>query len=248
MMRTILTPITLFLLSAAALAQPARFDALLRDLGEMRQQESRSTTFIVYNTGVETLHLTKPRAGCGCTAALLSRSDIEPGDSATIAVDFHSGPAMLGEVSKTILVGHMYNGVEHDLATLRIRAEVVGDLRYEPGMLQFRAVIGDTVRFKVTFRSNSSETVEITDIVPGLLAYIDSSEGNTYHVEKVTAIPFEALEIIPSTRSIPPGGEGLLDVRFMPTAKGQINGAIRVALDRSEIRIPVVGVVLRTMP
>ena len=129
----------------------------------------------------------------------------------------------------------------------RIRAEVVGDIRYEPGMLQFRGVIGDTVRLSVTLRSNSAQTVELTEITPQLTAYVDTLEGNTYHVDQVTAMPFETVELLPSTRSIAPGAEGVLKVVFVLRHKGQINGAIRVAMPHSEIRIPVVGVVLRSL-
>ncbi len=238
----------LVLSAATALSQPARFNELTHDFGEMKQNEARSTTFTVYNTGPETLNLTPPRASCGCTAALLSQSEVKPGDSARIAVEFRSGVVMLGFVSKTIRIGHMANGQDHELATLRISAEVVGDLRFEPGMLQFRNVIGDTVRMEVVLRSNSSDTVHLGDITPGLTMYVDSSEGNTYRIDKVVSIPFEDVLVTPSVGSIAPGDEGMLTVVFTLRHKGQINGAIRVGLDKSEIRIPVVGVVLRSGP
>jgi hypothetical protein len=244
---TVTTGLFLFLTVVLA-AQPARFDALSHDFGEMGQNEARTAIFTLINTGVEVLQLTRPRASCGCTAVLLSQSELRPGDTARIEVEFRSGPAMLGPVNKSVQVGYLVHGQERDLATLRIQAEIVGIVRYDPGMLEFRAVLGTELRRTVRLISNIPEPIRITEITLALMMYADSSDGNTYHVDHVVAIPFEDVRVTPSLEEIPPGGEVELELLFTFKYKGQLNGAIRVALDRSEIRIPVVGVILRSGP
>jgi hypothetical protein len=237
---------TFFLLTCVAVSQPARFDTLIRDFGELGQRDVRTAVFTLYNTGPEALQLTEPKAGCGCTAVLLDRSEVQPGDSVKIEVEFHSGPNMLGEVVKTIRIGHMHLGRERELATLRVRAEVVGELRFEPTLLSFRSAIGDTVRFRVNLRSNSEQTVEVLSMEPSLTAFVDDSEGNTYRADHVTPMPFEDVSLQTTASKVEAGGEADLDIVFAPKHKGQINGIIRIGLSRSEIRIPVTGVVLRT--
>jgi hypothetical protein len=245
---TVTTGLLLFSLTLVMVAQPARFDALSHDFGEMGQNEARTAIFTLVNTGVDVLRLTHPRASCGCTVVLLSRSELQPGDSASIEVEFRSGPAMLGPVNKSVQVGHLVNGKERELATLRVLAEIVGIVRYDPGMLEFRTVLGTELRRTVRLISNSSESIRILETNPTLMMYADSSRGNTYNVDKVVALPFTDVRITPSQEEIPPGGEVELELVFTLKHKGQLNGAVRVVFERSEIRIPVVGVVLRSGP
>lgn len=248
MRRSTATTAIFFLLTLTLAAQPARFNTLSHNFGEMGQNEARSFVFMVTNTGGDVLRLTPPRASCGCTAVLLSQSELQPGDSARIDVEFRSGPAMLGPVNKSVQVGHLVSGKERELATLRIQADVIGIVRYEPGMIEFRSVLGKELHSTVRLVSRSDRAIRITEITPALMMYADSSDGNTYRMDDVVAMPFEDVRVTPSAEEIPPGGEVELEFVFTLRHKGQLNGAIRVALDRSEIRIPVVGVILRSGP
>jgi len=238
----------LFSLPAFVQAQQLRFEPMILDLGEMRQNDVRSMRYVVYNTSADTVYLGKPRASCGCTAILLDASVLAPGDSATITGKFSSGSFMLGEVNKSVQAVQIIEGQEHIVATLRVRVDVVGDVRYEPGTVQFRVLIGDTVRTRVLLKSNSAEPVEISDISASLLAYVDTSSGNEYNAEQVQAMPFTDIRLEPESRIVLPGGETFVDITMVPKHKGQINGTLRMAFPRSEVRIPVVGVVLRSMP
>ena len=229
-------------------AQQLRFEPMILDLGEMRQNEVRTMRYTIHNTGSDTVYLGEPRASCGCTAILLDASTLPPGDSASITGEFSSGPYMLGEINKSVQVIQMLNDQERNIATLRVRAEVVGDLSYEPSTVQFRVVIGDTVKTRIILRSNSEKTVEISDISTSLLAYVDDSPGNTYDASQVRTMPFTDVLLEPESRAVPPGGEIFVDVTMFPKDKGQINGMLRVAFPQAEIRIPIVGVVLRYIP
>jgi hypothetical protein len=245
-MRNIALHIVLFiLLGSAALAQ-LRFDAMEKDFGDLRPLERRSLEFRVYNDGTASVHIAKPRPSCGCTATLLEQSELAPGDSTVIEVRFHASPGMTGTMTKTIGIAVHEDGTERSVATLRIHARVVGDVVYEPGMLRFESVIGDTVRLVLTLRSNTGKTVRLENISAAMLAYVDTSAGNVYRVENIQTRPFTGFRLSLADELLHAGDSTELTLVMIPEQKGQINGSIRIPIPNSELRVPVSGVVLRT--
>ena len=238
-------PLFLVAFSAVALGQ-LRFDATEKDFGDMRPMQSRSLEFRVYNDGHRQVRLAEPRPSCGCTATLLEDAVLEPGDSTVIGVRFSASPGMMGSANKTIAINVIENGEEKHAATLRITARVVGDVIYEPGLQRFSAVVGDTVRLPLTLKSNAARTVTLDNISASLLAYVDTSAGNTYDVQHVQTRPFTAFTLSLASETLPPGDSTELTLVLLPGEKGQINGSIRISLPNAELRVPVTGVVLRT--
>ena len=245
-MRTTITITLLLVLCSLPLSAQLRFDAMEKDYGVMRPMEYKSLDFRVYNDGPVAVHLATPRPSCGCTATILERAELAPGDSTVIGVRFHAGPGMMGPMSKTIAVGLIEDGGERNVATLRIHARVIGDVIYEPGILRFSGVIGDTVRLKLALLSNTAKTIRLDNISAALLAYVDSSEGNTYHVENIQTRPFTSFTVTLANREIAAGDSTELVLEMVPEEKGQINGTIRIPIPNGELRVPVTGVVLRT--
>lgn len=245
MIRFILAALLLFGLSSHASAQVLRVDAMEKSFGEMRPLDRQHLTFVVYNEASDTLHLDAPRPSCGCTASMLDRSILAPGDSATVSVEFHATPGMIGSVNKSV---SMYGrvGLSHGrLAVLRVHAEIVTELKYEPGALRFSAVAGDTVRLDVTLRSNTDHPVRLENITAALTAYVDTTEGNTYHVDRIEAQAFSDLRIDLAHDVVEVGDSTRLLITLYPKEKGQINGSIQVPLRDTVLRIPVIGAVLR---
>ncbi|MBN1448777.1 MAG: DUF1573 domain-containing protein [Bacteroidetes bacterium] len=235
------------LFAAASLcAQQARFDATEKDLGEIPPLSSARTEFVLYNGGAEVLHLMDPKPSCGCTATLLSNSELAPGDSAVIGVRFSAAPGMMGPMSKTIAIRAQQQGGEVHLATLRINVNIVGSVRYEPGMLRFDAVVGDTVRLALRLYAKGDASIPLRDVSAALLAYIDTTEGNKYHVDVVQTKPFTAFDFHIPASEIAPGDSTEIFLTLRPEHKGQINGSLRIPIPDGELRVPVVGVVLRT--
>ena len=245
-MRHATTYFVFFLLFTATAAAQLRFDAVEKDFGDLRPLEQRSIEFTAYNDGSETIHIAEPRPSCGCTATILAQSILEPGDSTVIGVRFHAGPGMIGPMSKTIAVGVLENGSERSVATLRIKVRIIGDVVYEPGMLRFTSVIGDTIRLVLTLKSNTTKTVLLENVSAAMLAYVDTSAGNAYVVENVQTRPFTDFKIQLDDAEIHAGDSTELILVLIPTEKGQINGSIRIPIPNSELRVPVSGVVLRT--
>ncbi len=79
------------------------FDRTTFDFGSMYQEGSITHSFDLRNIGDAPLKIQKVTSSCGCTAALPSRQELLPGETAAIKVTFKSG-RMRDRVSKHIYV------------------------------------------------------------------------------------------------------------------------------------------------
>lgn len=226
-------------------AQPLRVDAMDKSFGEMRPLDRRSLTFLLTNTVSDTLFLGEPKPSCGCTASMLDRSVLAPGDSARLSVSFHAAPGMIGSINKSVTLNGRVSGMDVKLAVLHVHAEIVADVKFTPGMLRFSAVIGDTVLLEAVLLSNTDKAVKLENLTAAITAYIDTTDGNIYHVEQVQAHPFTAFSISLDAEMLEAGDSARLTLTLIPQEKGQLNGTIRIPLSDTELRIPIAGAVLR---
>ncbi|MCF8241601.1 MAG: DUF1573 domain-containing protein [Melioribacteraceae bacterium] len=60
------------------------------DFGVITEGQIVEHDFVVFNTGDDLLKIEKVRASCGCTAAQPDKTELKPGESATISVKFNS--------------------------------------------------------------------------------------------------------------------------------------------------------------
>jgi hypothetical protein len=113
-----------FLLTAPILlAQegPAVFDCREWDFGSIREADGAvSHAFTVFNGGDRPLRLTRAIPGCSCISATLPRTDIAPGQSATVEVRFTPAGAS-GPVIRTIEIQASGN---RSLGVLSVSADV----------------------------------------------------------------------------------------------------------------------------
>ncbi|MFZ1730770.1 MAG: DUF1573 domain-containing protein [Bacteroidota bacterium] len=239
------TAIFLILLTGVCAAQPLHVDALEKDFGEMRPLEQRTLIFALKNLASDTLFLGQPKPSCGCTASFLANSVLAPGDSTQLSVQFHAAAGMNGSINKSVSLSGRVAGMETKLAVFRVHAEIIADVKFEPGMLRFNSVIGDTVVLEATLRSNTDKTVKLENITAVITAYVDTTEGNIYHVELVQSSSFTAFTLALESEMLEAGDSVKLAITLYPMKKGQINGTIRIPLSDTELRIPVVGTVLR---
>jgi hypothetical protein len=245
-MKPISLLLALFLLSVTLPAQQLlQVDAPEKSLGEMRPLDRRAVTFTLLNAADDSIFLGEPKPSCGCTATMLDRSTLAPGDSARLSVQFHASPGMVGPVNKSVTLYGRIRGVEQKFAVLRIHGEIVGDVKFEPGVLRFTAVIGDTVLLEALLRSNTDAAVSLENMSAAITAYVDTTAGNIYHVETVQARPFTAFTLSPQSAILEEGDSLKVVLVLHPQEKGQVNGTIRIPLKDTELRIPVVGVVMR---
>jgi hypothetical protein len=92
------------------------------DFGEIPEGESLEHVFTFRNTGNENLLISRVRTSCGCTAALLSASEVPPGAQGNVLATF-SSRRFRGAVEKTIYL-HT-NDPRQSAATLRLRGTVL---------------------------------------------------------------------------------------------------------------------------
>ncbi|MDH7515407.1 MAG: DUF1573 domain-containing protein [Bacteroidota bacterium] len=245
-MQTTIVRTSLFtlLFSLRALSQTLVFDSTLHDFGELKQREKVKTIFTFTNKGRDTVRLLPPRPTCGCTAALLSDAVLPPGKSGSLSVEFTSPSGTFGLVEKTVEVYRLVGkGQNERVVVLTVRANVIGDVKPDTMLLHFDVTAGDSVHIRTGVTSVADEPIVFDNISAAMMEYIDTTSGAAYHADRVVSSPVTDFTLRITPERIEPGGRAELTLDFATRAKGQINGHVRIALPKSEIRIPVVGVV-----
>lgn len=95
------------------------------DFGEIIEGETVNHEFVIMNKGEGKLVIERVRASCGCTAAMPSKKELEPGESAKIRVKFDS-KGRYGQQFKHVYV--FSNDPENSYLKLTFRANVVAKL------------------------------------------------------------------------------------------------------------------------
>jgi len=108
------------------------FAELTHDFGKASQNQSLKHSFSFKNTGTGVLVIDKVRSSCGCTAALASGKEIQPGQTGTIDVTFNTGTRQ-GKNEKTITV--TTNDPLQQTVTLKIAADIEVVLALQPQQL-----------------------------------------------------------------------------------------------------------------
>ena len=129
---------------------------------------------------------------------------------------------MNGPISKSITLYGRFAGVEEKLAVLRLHADVVADIKYSPGMLRFASFIGDTVVVHAMLTSNTDKPVQLSNITGEFTAYVDTTAGNTYHVEQVQSRPFANFSIALDAGLVESGDSVRLTLTLYPQDKGLV--------------------------
>jgi hypothetical protein len=91
---------------AKAAANPnaaiAKWDAVVKDLGEIPQNIPKTAEFTLTNDGKEPLIISKATASCGCTNMKYSSEPILPGKSSIVSAVYNA--AVPGVFTKTVTV------------------------------------------------------------------------------------------------------------------------------------------------
>jgi len=73
------------------------------DFGKIKQGEVLNHVFVFQNVGEETLKIKKVQSSCGCTAALITKKEVAPGEKGEVKITFNSR-GFRGKVNKYIYV------------------------------------------------------------------------------------------------------------------------------------------------
>lgn len=119
-------------------------------------------TFQIENAGDQPLHINQVRTSCGCTAALLSDSLLEPGQKSEIKVDFNPS-GYSGDVTKYIYV--MSTDPSNQMTTLQLKMKISYALQSDPNFILFpNPKVGIPDTSAVTLTNNSGDAIEITGV------------------------------------------------------------------------------------
>jgi len=134
----------LFLFPGFVLAQEPRLLVGSTDFrfGEIYQGQQLEHSFHLENTGDAPLLIERIRSSCGCTAALLTDYQIQPGQSAQLRVTFDS-TRFRGPVVKTVYV--YTNDPRHRVAQFYLRGQVAPELVFEPARADLGVLKADAV-------------------------------------------------------------------------------------------------------
>jgi hypothetical protein len=111
--------------------QSLTIDEMEKDCGEVYQGDTIETTFHLFNGYAAPVPIEEVLGTCDCQNLELSKQVLEPGDSATLKVQWRIG-RLRGHSSTGVLVTYLRPDGRLARVPLRMRAEVTSDISYEP--------------------------------------------------------------------------------------------------------------------
>ena len=120
-----------------------KFDELEHDFGVISPGSRVSHAFPFSNTGTAELVLGKPRADCGCTAAIPSARRVAPGGKGAISVTFNSAGRQGAQVKRIRIPSNDPSDPE---VILKITADIKTVIKAVPAAVRFGGVMAGETR------------------------------------------------------------------------------------------------------
>ncbi len=134
-------------------------------------------TFQIENTGDQPLHIKGVKTSCGCTAALLSDSLVEPHGRSKIKVDFNP-LGYSGDVTKYIYVTS--DDPKNQMTTLQFKMHILYAVQSTPSFILFQnAKVGKPDTSGITLTNNTNKAIRITGVETGLKIISSNFNGAT---------------------------------------------------------------------
>jgi hypothetical protein len=120
------------------------------DFGSVEQGTPVTHVFSLRNTGDTILHISQVKSSCGCTAAVVSESDVPPGSEARVLASLDTG-RVVGRTAKVLSV--YSDDPQVPVAALTLTGEVLADLAVSPNPVYLgRLRRGEAVSREVVIR------------------------------------------------------------------------------------------------
>lgn len=118
---------------------------------------------VLKNTGTEILTISEVKPGCGCTTAPISKSEITPGDTASLSVTLNVGSSV--DISKSIRISS--NDAKNPTKHLYLKAKVFYPIEIKPqNYFTFHDMqIGMKQESKLTLKNNTNESITLSEFV-----------------------------------------------------------------------------------
>ena len=214
------TSLALLFITPPALAAPkVSAPKASVDFGNLFQGEKASHTFTFQNAGDAPLLIDKVRSSCGCTAVMVSRKELQPGEQGEIKTTFDS-TRFRGPIEKKV---YLYsNDPQQPTLKFTLRATVKEILEPRPHRISAGPLTAEAAHV---------ETVDITNQWTGAL-----------QITRVTST-LENLETTMEPATLQPGEKGRLTLTFTPAKEQRrVNSHVVLHTDNAllpEIRIPL---------
>lgn len=131
-------------------------------------------TFLIKNTGTETLKITKVKPSCGCTSAPLAKDVLEPGESTELEVGFKT-LKFKGEVSKKITITS--SDPVDSMVTISFKANVSRphpSVKVEPDLFDFVQIYeGERAKLTTVLTNISDSKLSLSTVDVPRVDYID---------------------------------------------------------------------------
>ena len=214
---------SLLLSALPALAQSPKLavEGAEYNFGRIYQGEKVEHVFQFSNAGDAPLSILRVRSSCGCTAALVSSTELAPGEAGEVRTTFDS-TRFRGEVVKTV---YLYsNDPVRRVIQLTIRGKVKPELVIDPSQLDFGLLNpGEEKETRLKLSNQGEKEVSFPRVettTPELKASLTESK-------------------------LAPGQSGELVIRALPReGRGRLSGYVLVTTTNPrvpELRIPVFG-------
>jgi hypothetical protein len=197
------------------------------DFGTVKPEDSPlKTTIKIKNTGTENLKITEVRAACGCTTAPLSKDELQPGETADLAIELRIS-TFSGEISKSVML--KTNDPDRATHNLVLKANVMRPFSLSPRFLSFnKLIIGEESNAQITINNETPADFKITEL-------IIQPEDMKINLKKG--------DVIPANQSF------IIDAKYTPSAAGRFNGTITIKTnnpDAPEIEVRGWGRIVAT--
>jgi len=137
-------------------------DALEYNFGSAEQYTTVEHSYVLTNTGTETLKIHQVKSSCGCTAAKPEKNELAPGEATEVKVTFNIG-SRRGSQTKTVRV--YTNSAESPELVLKLAGEVKQLISFDPQHLRFQNVeAGKPQTGKVLITYLGDEPLAINEI------------------------------------------------------------------------------------
>lgn len=163
--------------SLMAQAPVIHFDSFNHDFGRITPDRKVSAKYRVTNAGNAVLSITQVRPSCGCTATVLGKWSINPGESTELEATFDPH-GYRGPVRKSIEV--VCNDPKTPAVTLTFETEVVQEVMPSQDAVYFNTARSASQHVTVRYASGSGQPVQITEArAPGapFLAFTWRQDG-----------------------------------------------------------------------
>ena len=111
----------------------------VHEFGKIEQNTIQTTTFVIGNTGTDTLEVFSANPSCGCTASFPGKKRIPPGDTSQLKISFDPHNKAEGDMTKTITV--VSNSKNEPQKVLRIHGTIYkSKLAHTGGMMHLDGV------------------------------------------------------------------------------------------------------------